>query len=123
MAWVLMPDHWHGLVEVGHESLSKTVQRLKVNVARRVNAAERRRGPLWAPAFHDHALRSDEALLDAARYILRNPLRAGLARRVGDYPYWDAVWLDGSGCRGIATHVAPTTAEARAAPAVFVGAT
>jgi hypothetical protein len=22
------------------------------------------------------------------------PLRAGLAGAIGDYPYWDAVWLD-----------------------------
>ena len=34
-------------------------------------------------------------LRDVARYIVANPLRAGLVERVGDYPYWDAVWLTG----------------------------
>ena len=42
---------------------------------------------------HDRALRRDEDLLAVARYIVANPLRAGLVRRVGDYPLWDAVWL------------------------------
>jgi hypothetical protein len=28
-----------------------------------------------------------------ARYIVANPLRAGLCRHLGDYPLWDSVWL------------------------------
>jgi hypothetical protein len=28
-----------------------------------------------------------------ARYIVGNPLQAGLVDRIGDYPHWDAVWL------------------------------
>ncbi|MCZ6895303.1 MAG: transposase, partial [Gammaproteobacteria bacterium] len=26
-------------------------------------------------------------------YLLTNPLRAGLVKRLGDYPLWDAVWV------------------------------
>jgi hypothetical protein len=32
-------------------------------------------------------------LRDIARYIIANPLRAGLAESIGDYPHWDAIWL------------------------------
>jgi hypothetical protein len=28
-----------------------------------------------------------------ARYIIANPIRAGLVERAGDYPLWDACWL------------------------------
>jgi hypothetical protein len=28
-----------------------------------------------------------------ARYVVANPLRAGLVKRLGDYPLWDAIWL------------------------------
>jgi len=28
-----------------------------------------------------------------ARYIVANPLRAGLVESVRDYPHWDAIWL------------------------------
>jgi len=38
--------------------------------------------------------RCDEGLRAVARYVIANPVRAGLAERVGDYPFWDAVWLD-----------------------------
>ena len=28
-----------------------------------------------------------------ARYVVANPLRAGLVEKLGDYPLWDAVWV------------------------------
>jgi putative transposase len=93
LAWVLMPDHWHGLIALRGEPLSRSVQRLKCNAARRVNQTRRASGHVWASAFQDHALRKDEDILQAARYIITNPIRAGLSRRVGDYPYWNCVWL------------------------------
>jgi len=94
LAWVLMPDHWHGLVELGaHDYVPSLVQRVKANTVRRVRQAVPGIERVWASAYHDRALRADEALVDAARYVVMNPVRAGLVRRVGDYPYWDAVWL------------------------------
>lgn len=50
-------------------------------------------GTCWQPAFHDHALRKDEDRINVARYIVANPLRAGLVERLGDYPHWDSIWL------------------------------
>jgi putative transposase len=95
LCWVLMPDHWHGLVELGdRDSVASVVNRLKCNTARAVNALRDRRGHVWAKGFHDHALRADEAVREASRYLIRNPVRAGLVERVGHYPFWDAIWLD-----------------------------
>ena len=37
---------------------------------------------------------SDEDLVAVARYIVANPVRAGLVKNVRDYPHWDAVWLE-----------------------------
>jgi len=48
---------------------------------------------VWQDGFHDHALRREEDLKEVARYIIANPVRAGLVTRVGDYPLWDACWL------------------------------
>jgi hypothetical protein len=50
-------------------------------------------GPVWQSGFHDRALRHDEDLLDAARYIVANPLRAGLVKSLRMYSHWDACWL------------------------------
>ena len=94
LAWVLMPDHVHWLVSLGEcFSLEELVLRLKSASARRVNAVRQTQGALWAPAYHDHALRAEEDVQVVARYIVANPVRAGLVRRVGDYPFWNAVWL------------------------------
>ena len=94
LAGVLMPDHAHWLLQLGEtERLHRVVARLKTVSAERVNAGIRRTGPVWNRAYHDRALRDDEDAAAVARYIVANPLRAGLARRVGDYPYWNAVWL------------------------------
>jgi len=66
----------------------------KGRVARAVNLARGRGGSVWMPGFHDHALRHERDMLPSARYIVANPLRAGLADTLGSYPYWDAVWLE-----------------------------
>ena len=74
--------------------LSAVVGKIKSHSSRLINRLHGTRGqPIWQRGFHDHALRKDESVLAAARYIIANPLRAGLVRRVGDYPLWDAVWL------------------------------
>jgi REP element-mobilizing transposase RayT len=93
-AWVLMPDHWHGLISLGaDDELSSLVQKLKTNVSRRVRDARPDISKVWSVGFHDHALRAQESVTEAARYIIRNPVEAGLVRRIGDYPYWNAAWV------------------------------
>ena len=93
LAWVVMPDHFHWLVQLHEASLSRLVQRVKSCSAVRVNEQLHRSGPVWQKGFHDHALRKEEDLRELARYIIANPLRARLVARVGDYPLWDAIWL------------------------------
>ena len=38
-------------------------------------------------AFIDHVLRDDESVLSVARYILENPVRAGITKSVCEYPF------------------------------------
>jgi REP element-mobilizing transposase RayT len=93
LCWVLMPDHFHGLLRLdGGRSLSQAVQRLKSGSSRACTRAGT--GPhVWARAFHDHALRRDEDVLGIARYIIGNPIRAGMVARANEYPFWNAMWL------------------------------
>jgi REP element-mobilizing transposase RayT len=92
LCWVLMPDHLHLLVSLGEaEPLSKLMQRIKALTARRVGSTAH--GKLWSPGFHDRALRREEGIMVVARYVVMNPVRAGLVSRVGDYPFWDAAWI------------------------------
>lgn len=93
LCWVLMPDHFHGLIQLDESgTLSPTVQRLK-SLSTRACHTIAPDTPIWTKAFHDHALRQDEDVQHTARYIVANPLRAGLAKTVGAYPFWNAIWL------------------------------
>ena len=88
MAFVVMPDHVHWLLQLEeHGSLSETVRLYKTKVS--LILGQR----VWQRGFHDHALREDEDLRDIARYIVANPLRSGLVKSIGEYPHWDAIWL------------------------------
>ncbi|HEX7338550.1 MAG TPA: transposase [Rhodanobacteraceae bacterium] len=92
LCWVLMPDHWHGMVCLDAEGdISTTMNRWKAIATRRLHR-QGLAGQVWAKGFHDHALRYEDDLRHVARYIVANPLRAGLVGDVLDYPYWDCVW-------------------------------
>ena len=93
LAWVLMPDHLHWLIELGDSSLDELMRRVKTNSARVINHQRSSSGPLWQAGYHDRALRQEEDVQAVARYVAANPLRAGLVARLGDYPLWDAIWL------------------------------
>jgi putative transposase len=93
LAWVVMPDHLHWLIELQQDSLADVMRHLKSRSCQSINLQLGREGRLWQRGYHDRALRRDEDLKAAARYIVMNPLRAGLVTRLGDYPLWDAIWL------------------------------
>jgi REP element-mobilizing transposase RayT len=93
LAWVVMPDHFHWLLQIQESHLSRVIGATKARCAHRVNHLTGASGPLWQSGFHDRAIRDNEELRPSADYIIANPLRAGLVERIGDYPLWDAVWL------------------------------
>ncbi|MEA3543757.1 MAG: transposase [Thermodesulfobacteriota bacterium] len=110
-AYVIMPDHFHWLVTLREKgSLSAIMQSVKGfssrAIAKRYSSRQECRSyvgavsrprindPVWQKGYHDHALRDDEGLRQVARYIVANPVRAGLVRRAIEYPHWDAEWYE-----------------------------
>jgi REP element-mobilizing transposase RayT len=94
LCFVVMPDHLHWLVQVSPSSLlSSIVRNVKSYSGQRIRRSFSSADAIWQSGFHDHAMRRDEDLVATARYIIANPVRAGLVKRVGDYPLWDAVWI------------------------------
>jgi len=95
LCFVVMPDHLHWLVSLGEKtSLQQTIASMKRRSAYRINEQNSRAGtPVWQPGFHDYAIRKEDEIKDVARYIVANPLRAGLVDKIGDYPFWDAIWI------------------------------
>lgn len=94
IAWVIMPDHIHWMFQLkAADDLGTVLKRFKGRSGRKLNLLLGIRGTFWQHAYYDHAVRKDEDVKKIARYIVANPLRAGLVERIEDYPYWDAVWL------------------------------
>ena len=86
-AYVVMPDHFHWLLQLNDETLSKVVGRVKSLSSRQLGHS------LWQDGFHDRAVREEDDLKAMARYVIANPLRAGLVESIGEYSHWDAVWV------------------------------
>jgi len=87
LAYCLMPDHLHALVEARSEQsdFQAFVKRFKQTTGfshRRLT-----KHALWQPGFHERILRNDEASAAVVRYILENPVRAGIARQISEYPF------------------------------------
>ncbi|QNT42356.1 MULTISPECIES: transposase [Pseudomonas] len=93
LAWVVMPDHVHWMLELKNTTLGTLMQRFKCQSSRALHKAGAKASPIWQAGYYDRALRRDEDIIKVARYIVANPIRAGLVNRAGDYPHWDAVWL------------------------------
>ena len=92
-AWVVMPDHFHWLVELHNKTLGELMCRVKSRSSLNINNFAQTSDRVWQKGYHDRALRREEDLKATARYIVQNPIRAGLATRIGDYPLWDACWM------------------------------
>ena len=88
LAFVVMPDHLHWLMQLGEgATLSQVVRGVKSLTSHRLGYS------VWQRGYHDHAVRHDEDLKAMSRYVIANPIRAGLVSSVADYPHWDAVWI------------------------------
>jgi len=88
LAFIVMPDHIHWLMQlVGNQTLANVVKNVKSKTTVQLGNS------IWQAGYYDHAIRSVEDIQDIARYIVANPIRAGLVKKVGDYPHWDAIWL------------------------------
>lgn len=93
LAWVVMPDHFHWMIELQKGSLSDLMCRVKSRSSQTLKRRTHHSGRFWQRGYYDRALRSEDDFKMAARYIVANPLRARLVTRIGDYPLWDAIWL------------------------------
>ena len=91
--YVLMPDHAHFFAAFTPESpslsrwmkswknaLSKTLRDMGVPA------------PHWQKGFFDHVMRSEESYEQKWLYVRENPVRAGLVKRWGDWPYQGEIY-------------------------------
>jgi len=98
LAWCLMSNHVHLIAVPKHEnSLAQGVGEAHRRYTRYINFREGWRGYLFQGRFHSFPLEGDY-LLAATRYVLRNPVRAGIVKRAWNYRWSSAAWFVGKRC-------------------------
>ena len=86
-ALCLMTNNYHVLLETTRPQLSAGFHRLNGVYAQRFNNRHERRAHLFGDRFWSSVIHSDEYLAAACRYVLGNPVRAGLCELPGDWPW------------------------------------
>ena len=93
LAYCFMPDHVHLLV-AGITDASDLQRFVKMAKQRAGGVYARRHGrALWQEGYFERVLRENDDGLECARYIVDNPVRAGLVTSPEDYPFLGSeVW-------------------------------
>ena len=86
-AWCMMGTHVHLLISDPAQNLSLVMKRLLSQYARYFNALADRVGHVFQDRFLSIPVETDHYLLEAVRYIHRNPVRGGLCANPGDYEW------------------------------------
>ena len=86
-AYVLMSNHYHLLVRTNRVNLKKAMQWFGTTYTRRFNNRNFKKGHLFQGRYKSILVQNDAYLMQLSCYIHRNPLRAGIVRRLIDYKW------------------------------------
>jgi REP element-mobilizing transposase RayT len=96
LAWCLMQNHVHAIVEiVTNHSSSDIVRSWKSFTARRANELLGRSGSFWHPDYFDRYMRNEHHLARTIDYVENNPVKAGLAASADDWSWSSAQFRKG----------------------------
>ena len=95
LAFVVMPNHWHlVLLPENTDDLKKFMHLLTNAHTRKVHTITKTigTGPLYQGRYKSFLVNDDTHLLTVIKYVERNPVRAGLSQRVGEWRWWSG-WV------------------------------
>ena len=87
LAFVLMDNHYHLLLQTNRSNLSRSMQWLGTTYTRIFNLHHSQSGHLFQGRFKSILVEDQSYLTQLSYYIHRNPLRAGIVKRLIDYPW------------------------------------
>lgn len=131
LAYCLMDNHYHLVVHTRNANLSRLMQRLNGVYTQAYNRRHNKEGHLFQGRFKGILVDRDAYLLEVCRYVDLNPLRAGMVRDPGNWP-WSSygahtgrkpapAWLDIATVHGyLLGRDAVTTADTRSAQRRYV---
>jgi REP element-mobilizing transposase RayT len=86
-AYCLMGNHYHLLIETPDGNLSKGMRQLNGVYTQRFNRRHKRVGHVFQGRYKAIIVQKDSYLLELARYIVLNPVRAQMVRSARDWPW------------------------------------
>ncbi len=90
LAWCLMPNHVHLMLTPRNEDgLRAPLSSAHTTYVQRINHAQGFSGHLFQGRFASYPM-DDAHMMVAARYIENNPVKAGLVKAAGDWPWSSA---------------------------------
>ena len=115
-SYVVMPDHMHTISTPGRTTtLEKAVGLIKGGASFEIGKKITMKFPVWHEGFTEHQIRDRTDYEAHVRYIDANPVKAGLAREPGEYPFCSArgkfaidAWPVASGAKAPAADAART---------------
>ena len=81
-AWCQMTNHYHIIVETPDANLSAGMRQLNGVYTQKINHRHRRVGHVFQGRFKGILVERDSYLLELARYVVLNPVRAGMVKQV-----------------------------------------
>ena len=85
--YCLMNNHYHLLIELKEENLSKYMRHINSTYAIYFNKKYKRTGHLWQGRFKSWYVVNEAYLYILMRYIEQNPLKAKMVDKIEHYPY------------------------------------
>ena len=86
-AYCLMGNHIHLLIQEKKEPIEQIMKRITTRFVYWYNIKYQRIGHLFQDRFKSEPVEDDRYLLTVIRYIHQNPIKAGICKKVQDYPY------------------------------------
>jgi putative DNA methylase len=90
LAWVVMPNHVHALIEMLETSMSSIVKAWKSYTGKKINRLLRRNGQFWQAEYFDRFMRDEDHCRKAVRYIENNPVKARLTKTAEEWAFGSA---------------------------------
>ncbi|WP_259504797.1 REP-associated tyrosine transposase [Shewanella baltica] len=86
-AYCLMSNHYHLLIETPDANLAKGMRQLNGVYTQKFNRAHARVGHVFQGRYKAILVDKNNYLVELARYIVLNPVRAGMVRSARDWPW------------------------------------
>ncbi len=86
--YVIMPDHFHILLQPNDKyQLSKLMNYIKGNFARKYNLYRSEKGHIWQEGYFETVMRSEKDVINRLNYMHNNPVRKNLVKEPKNYEF------------------------------------